>query len=120
MSRALNLFEKYLVIAREIGDRAGEGTALGGMGAAYAALGQSQPSIEHLEQALSIAQDVGNVMGAAMTSFNLAVMLVEQDQPAEALPHAEYATQVFTELGRAPMLERVKALLAKIQTEQSD
>jgi hypothetical protein len=37
--RAIEFHQQYLAIAREVGDRQGEGIALGRLGAAYAALG---------------------------------------------------------------------------------
>ena len=47
-----------LVIARAIGDRRGEGIALGNLGFAYAALGQVERAIGYCEQALRIGQEI--------------------------------------------------------------
>ena len=52
---AIALYEQQLVITREIGDRRGEGSALGNFGIAYANLGQSQEAIALYEQHLAIA-----------------------------------------------------------------
>jgi tetratricopeptide (TPR) repeat protein len=42
--RAIGFYEQHLSIAREIGDRYGEGAALGNLGTAHAALGNIQSS----------------------------------------------------------------------------
>ena len=50
--RAIEFHEQALAIPREIGDRGGEGDALGSLGQAYAALGEVRRAIEFHEQAL--------------------------------------------------------------------
>ena len=49
-----------LAIAREVGDRRGERSALGDLGLAYAELGEPRRSIECCEQALAIARETGD------------------------------------------------------------
>jgi hypothetical protein len=46
------------MIAREIGDRRGEGNALGNLGIAYAGLGETTKATPLLEQALVIARAI--------------------------------------------------------------
>ncbi len=58
MERAIGYYEQALVIAREIGDRRGEGNALGNLGIAYADLGQVERAIGLLEQAMRIGQEI--------------------------------------------------------------
>ena len=48
--RAIEFYEQRLAIAREIGDRRGEGNALGNLGNAYRALGDTRRAIEFYEQ----------------------------------------------------------------------
>jgi len=48
--KAIEFHEQYLLIAREIGDRRGEGNALGSLGNAYANLGDARKAIEFHEQ----------------------------------------------------------------------
>ena len=47
-------------IAKEIGDRAGEGRAYGNLGNAYQLLGDYQKAIEHHEKRLKIAKEIGD------------------------------------------------------------
>ena len=58
MEKAIGFYEQHLAIAREIGDRRGEGNALGNLGVAYTALGQVEQAIGLLEQALQIGQEI--------------------------------------------------------------
>jgi hypothetical protein len=52
--------EQALVISRETGDRRGEDGALGNLGNAYAALGETRRAIEHYEQSLAIGHAISD------------------------------------------------------------
>ena len=54
--KAIEFYEQALKISREIGDRRGEGNALGNLGLAYSDLGEPRKAIEFYEQALAIAK----------------------------------------------------------------
>jgi tetratricopeptide (TPR) repeat protein len=58
-------------IAREIGDRRGEGAALGNLGNAYAALGDARKAIEFYEQQLVIVREIGDRRGEGNALGNL-------------------------------------------------
>ena len=57
-SRAIEFFEQYVAIAREIGDRRGEGNALWNMSLVLNQLGDRAQAIQHAEQALSIFEQI--------------------------------------------------------------
>ena len=69
--RAIDFYEQALGIAREIGDRRGEGNDLGNLGNRYAALGQVARAIEYYEQALAIAKEIGDRRGEGAHLGNL-------------------------------------------------
>ena len=77
--KAIEYFEQHRQIAREIGDRRGEGSVLGNMGSAYADLGETHKAIEYYEQRLQIAREIGDRRGEAITSWNLGLLLKEDD-----------------------------------------
>jgi tetratricopeptide (TPR) repeat protein len=54
-----------------IGDRRGEGNALGNLGLAYAALGEARRAIEFYEQALVIDREIGDRRGEGADLGNL-------------------------------------------------
>ena len=60
-----------LQAARQLGDRRGEGAALGNLGLAYADLGQPQRAIDYHEQALVISREIGDRRGEGNALGNL-------------------------------------------------
>ena len=59
-AKAIEYYEQHLVIAREIKDREGEGSALGNLGLAHNALGNYARAIDYQEQSLAIARELKN------------------------------------------------------------
>ena len=60
---AIKFYEQALLIDREIGDRRGEGAALGNLGIAYATLGETRRAIKFFEQTLFIDREIGDRRG---------------------------------------------------------
>ena len=60
VEKAIGYYEQALVIAREIGDRQGEGNALGNLGIAYADLGEVEKAKALLQQAKAIGEQIGD------------------------------------------------------------
>jgi tetratricopeptide (TPR) repeat protein len=58
--RAIDLHTQALGIARDTGDRRGEGTGLGNLGICHYSLGEYQRAIDLYTQALAIARDTGD------------------------------------------------------------
>ena len=56
--RAIQFYEQRLAIAREIGDRRGEGTVLWNMSLVLDQLGERAQAIQHAEQALIIREQI--------------------------------------------------------------
>ena len=79
------------MIAREIGDRRGEGADLGNLGLAYAALGEPRRAIELYEQQLVIVCEIGDRRGEAVASWNLGDEYAKNND----LPHAVANMQVY-------------------------
>jgi tetratricopeptide (TPR) repeat protein len=82
--RAIEFHQQWLNIAREIGDRFGEGSALGGIGNAYQSLGEYQQAIDFHQQSLNIAREIGNRFGegSALGGIGLAYQSLGQYQQA--------------------------------------
>ncbi|MBE9542653.1 MAG: tetratricopeptide repeat-containing protein, partial [Proteobacteria bacterium] len=74
-----------LVIAKEIGDKQGEGTDLGNLGNAYSDLGQIEKAIEYHKQALVIRREIGDRRGEGTSLNNLGVALKENKRYYETL-----------------------------------
>jgi tetratricopeptide (TPR) repeat protein len=78
--RAIEYYQQALAIAREIGDRRGEGNRLGNLGRTYAALGEARQAIEYLEQALSIFEEIESPY-AELARSRLAELRNSQSNP---------------------------------------
>ena len=68
---AIEYHNQGLSIAKEVGDRAGEGKAYCNLGNAYHSIGKFQEAIEYHNQHLSIAKEVGDRAGEGMAYRNL-------------------------------------------------
>jgi tetratricopeptide (TPR) repeat protein len=69
--QALHNYQQALVITREVGNRAGEGTTLNNIGLVYDALGQYDQALETYQQALVIHREVGNRAGEKAVIANI-------------------------------------------------
>jgi tetratricopeptide (TPR) repeat protein len=71
--RRIGWLEQAAAAAREIGDRHGEGDALGNLGIAYKALGETRRAIQYYEQVLPIMREIGDRRREGATLSNLGV-----------------------------------------------
>ncbi len=69
--QALNQYRQALVIRREVGDRAGEGTTLNYIGGIHDSQGQYDQALNQYQQALVIAREVGDRTGEGTTLNNI-------------------------------------------------
>ncbi|MCP4664472.1 MAG: tetratricopeptide repeat protein, partial [bacterium] len=60
VEKAIGYHQEALVIAREIGNRRGEGEDLGNLAGAYSDLGDVEKAIGYYEQAIVIAREIGD------------------------------------------------------------
>ena len=88
-----------LVIAREIGDRRGEGNALGNLGIAYADLGQAERAIGFYEQHLAIAREIGDRRGEGNALGNLGIAYAGLGQAERAIGFYEQQLAIAREIG---------------------
>jgi tetratricopeptide (TPR) repeat protein len=99
VEKAIEYYEKVLVIATEIGDRRGEGTDLGNLGNAYNHLGQVEKAIEYYEQALVIATEIGDRRGEENHLGNLGIAYRNLGQVEKAIEYYEKALGIAKEIG---------------------
>ncbi|MBI5684607.1 MAG: tetratricopeptide repeat protein [Verrucomicrobia bacterium] len=116
MSQAKEMHEQALAIAREVGDRQGEGTALGKLGIAYKNLGEPRKAIEFYEQHRAIAREIGDRRGEGNALWNSALAYYKLGQKADAMDRAEAALAI-REAIEDPGAAKVRAALAKWRGE---
>ncbi len=91
--------EAAVQAARQLGDRRGEGNALGNLGIAYANLGETRKAIEHHEQALTIAREIGDRRGECQDLGNLGNAYTDLGETRRAIEHHEQALTIAREIG---------------------
>jgi tetratricopeptide (TPR) repeat protein len=91
--------EQCLGIAREIGERYSEGSALANLGNCYYSLGQYARAIEHHEQSLAIAREIGDRQVEGIVLGNLGVCYDSLGQYARAIEHHEQRLAIAREIG---------------------
>jgi tetratricopeptide (TPR) repeat protein len=113
--KAIEFYEQALVIDREIGDRRGEGNALGNLGAAYADLGDARKAIEFYEQALVIDREIGSKQGEGTRLSNLAGQyssLAEYDKSVDYYTQAlQNAREIGNRYGESKRLNGLAGVL---------
>ena len=100
--KAIGFYEQHLVIAREIGDRQGEGNALGNLGSAYAAVGEVRKAIEFHGQALVISREIGDRRGEGSDLRSLGNAYADLGEVREAIGFLDQALASDREIGDRP------------------
>jgi len=97
--RAIEFYEQRLAIAREIGDRRGEGNALGNLGNAYADLGETRHAIEFYQQRLEIAREIGERHSEGVALGDLGNAYIALGETRRAIGYYEQALVIDREIG---------------------
>ena len=96
---AIDYFKKYLKIANEIGDRAGEGAAYGNLGAAFQSLGKDQNALEYHEKSLKIAKEIGDQAAEGRAYGNLGVAYNSLGDYRKAIDYLNKSLKIANEIG---------------------
>jgi len=119
-------------IAREIGDRYGEGSVLGTLGDCYDSLGDYPRAIEHHEQSLAIAREIGHRYVESCVLVYLGNTYIQLGRLAPARAQYQAAIRIADETGNKQnqheayyglafanlLTEELPAALDEIQTAQ--
>ncbi len=105
-----------LRVARAIGYAEGVANFTGNL-ASRALDREDWPGAETLSrEALTLSEKVGRQELIASNCHRLAEALVRQAKPAEALPHARRAVEIFTRLGVPSDIERARTILRECES----
>ena len=88
--QAVKYHNQYLNIAKELGDRAGEGRAYGNLGISYDSLGDFKQAVKYHNQHLSIAKELGERAGEGRAYGNLGSA---HQRPADLKQAVKYNNQ---------------------------
>ena len=108
--KAVDFYEQQLAIAREIGNRRGEGWALGNLGVANDNLGEPRKANAYYEQAVAILGEIGDRRNEGIHLYNSAVALDKLGDRAQAIARAGLALKMFEDLEH-PDVGKVRAKL---------
>jgi len=103
--KAIEHYQQSLDIAREIGDRGGEGNSLGNLGGCYYSLGDYPKAIEHHQQSLDISREIGDRDGQGHSLNNLACALLFLGDTELAQAHLNTAAEIWEETGSPDVVE---------------
>ena len=99
LREAVRLLSWAAEVARAVGDRRGEGNALGNLGLAYADLGEVRRAIEYYEQALVIAREIGDRRGEGNRLGSLGLAYAALGEVRRAIECYDQALVIFREIG---------------------
>ncbi len=99
VQKAIQYYEKALIISQGIGDIRREGTGLGNLGLAYSQLGQVQKAIELYQKSLTIAQEIGDIRGEGNHLGNLGLAYSQLGQIEKAIELYQKALTIAQEIG---------------------
>jgi tetratricopeptide (TPR) repeat protein len=98
-AEAIPHFKRSLELFHEIGDRSGEGNALGNLGIAYRRVGEPRRAIEHFERRLAIAREIGDRRGESNGLGNLGNAYLSLGEPRRAIEYYEHQLAIAREIG---------------------
>jgi tetratricopeptide (TPR) repeat protein len=99
LAEALHHYQKALIMSREIGDRAGEGTTLNNISQIYRAWGRNDEALKTLEECLAIYREIGDRAGEGTTLNNISQVYDAWGRYDEALKALEESLAIRREIG---------------------
>jgi tetratricopeptide (TPR) repeat protein len=98
-NKAIEYHAQHLAIAKEVGDRAGEGKAYGNLGNAYQSQGDYAKAIEYHTLHLAIAKEVGDRAGEGRAYANLGIAYDAQGDFNKAIEYHTMDLAIAKEVG---------------------
>jgi tetratricopeptide (TPR) repeat protein len=119
-SKAITYHAQHLAIAKEVGDRAGEGRAYANLGCAYGSQGDFSQAITYHVQHLVIAKEVGDRAGQGAAYGNLGCAYQSQGDFSQAITYHAQDLAIAKEVGDRAGEGRAYANLGCAYQSQGD
>ncbi|MEW6265662.1 MAG: CHAT domain-containing protein, partial [Thermodesulfobacteriota bacterium] len=116
----LEHYQQALRIAKEIGDKQGQGNSLGSIGLVYFSLGDYPKALEHCQQALKIAKEIGDKKGEGSDLGNIGIVYKNLGDYPKALEHHQQALKTFETLGTKSEIRITTGNIGDVHLEQGD
>ena len=118
--QAIDLHTQALAIARDIGDRQGEGVTLGNLGNCHTSLGEYRQAIDLHTQALAIARDIGDRYGEANALDYLGRAWLASGEARRAVTLLEQAVSIADTTGDIEPAVEARSWLARARLQLGD
>ena len=96
---AIDYHQRHLEIAKEVGDKAGEGKSYANLGCAYHSLGQFKTAVDYHQRHLEIAKEVGDKAGEGNSYANLGCAYDSLGQFKTAIDYHQRHLEIAKEVG---------------------
>ena len=107
-------------IAKEIGDRAGEGRAYGNLGNTYQSLGDYQKAIEYHEKRLKVAKEIGDRAGEGRAYGNIGNAYQSLSDYQKAIEYHEKVLKIAKEVADRGREGGAHGILGNVYQPQID
>lgn len=95
LKQAIKYHFIHLNIAKELGDRAGEGTSYGDLGRAFESLGDFKKAMEYHKQHLSIVKEMGDKSTEGSACYSLGCVFEPMRSLHEALDYFRSSLKTY-------------------------
>lgn len=109
-----------LASARALGDRAGEGRVLNGLGSAHHRLRRFDEALPHFQAALALFREVGSLRDQAHSLNNIASTYAVTGRIADAIRHMELSAAAYRGAGDLDGEARCLANLGKVHGDSGE
>jgi tetratricopeptide (TPR) repeat protein len=117
--KALDYYEKALVIAEELTDQRGIGAYCSNIGNIYSQLPEYTKALEYHAKAYALYDEIGDKQGLAISNFNIGIVYALIADFTKALEHFEKALPLYQEVGNKQGVAHFTENIGKVYGELS-
>ncbi|XP_035685414.1 tetratricopeptide repeat protein 28-like [Branchiostoma floridae] len=115
---AIQYYEQYLALARQLGDRRAEGTAYNRLGLVHHSLWDLAAALGWYQKSLQMREEDGDISAQMSQHMNVGHAYTSMDKPEQAKFHFDKALQLAQQIEDQPGQMQVYLCLGDIQSEQ--
>ena len=97
--KAVDCYERSVVLLRASGDRLSEGNAIGNLGTIYKVMGQHERAIDHYRRAIQVHREIGDRRAEGICLSNLGLYFLTQRETERAIQEMQLALEIHREVG---------------------
>ena len=117
-TRALECYEKAIILNRSLGNRKGEGANLSNIGNIHYFRGDLEEALSAYEEALEINREQEHIIGQATILGNLARIYIEMKMFPDATERLRESLEMFRSVGAQTQMKSIQELIEELGAEQ--